>query len=149
MRPPSGTFVSVWPGRRWTRMFRLTSCFATGPEILLWWVGNLTPTPTTRPTLLVGALTARLRWTPLVSFEAPLGLFPPWDLSLVPSRAFHGWGCPPSFVGLCLCFVQCTALLYAFGRCPFCGKAAFYVSFGFSFAPLPLLVAFTPVFILY
>ena len=37
----------------------------------------------------------------------------------------------------------------AFGRCPFCGKAVFYVSFGFSFALLLLLVAFTPVFILY
>ena len=76
--------------------------------------------------------------------DQALGLFPPWDVSLVSSRALHGWGCPPSFVGLCFCFVQFTALLYAFGRCLFCGKAAFYVSFGYSFAPLPLLVAFTP-----
>ncbi len=56
-------------------VFRMASCFATGPEILLWWVGNLTPTLTTRPVLLVGALTVRLRWTPLMRFEALLGLF--------------------------------------------------------------------------
>ena len=92
MRLPTGTCVSVWRVRRWARMFRMASCFATGPEILLWWVGSLTRTPTTRPALLVGALTARLRWTPLVRFEAPLGLFPPWDVTFF-SVSCSSWGC--------------------------------------------------------
>ena len=108
MRPPTGICVSVWRVRQWTRMFRMTSCFAAGPEILLWWVGSLIPTPTTRPTLPVGALIARLRWTPLVRFEAPLGLFPPWDVSFFSSRALRGAVLP-----------LCKVLQCAFGCC-FC-----------------------------
>ena len=146
MRPPTGTCVSVWRVRRWTRMFRMTSCFATGPEILLWWVGNLTPTPTTCPTPLVGALTARLQWTPREFFEAPLGLFPPWDVSLFSFRALHGQGCPPSFVGMCSCFVKCFCVLL--GGAPFVARPRFVFLLGFPFAPLPLLLAFTPAFIL-
>ena len=106
------------------RMFRMTSCFATGPEILLWWEGNLTPTPTTRPTLLVGAPTARLRWTPLVRFEAPLGLIPHMGC-LVFFRLVL-------FVGLCFRFVKCFGVL----------SAVSFVSF--SFYHITLCVAFSP-----
>ena len=142
MRPPTGTCVSVWPGRRWTRMFRLASCFATGPEILLWWKGNLTLTPTTRPTLLVGAPTARLRWTPLVRFEAPLGLFHPWDVSLFSSRALHGaalflsWDCASVLCSVSVCFREVFFLLQG---CALCFFWVFFLPHYPSLWPLPLL----------
>ena len=130
MHPPTGTFVSVWRVRRWTRMFRMTSFFATGPEILLWWVGNFTPTLTTRPIFLVGALTVRLRWAPLMRFEALLGLFQM-------SRS-----CRPAFlVGTASALYSDSVYLWAFVAFL---RAELGVFRGLSFTPLPLLVAFTP-----
>ena len=130
MHPPTGICVSVWRVRPWTRMFRMTSFFATGPEILLWWVGNLNQALTTRPILLVGALTVRLRWTPLVRFEALLGLFQM-------SRSYR----PALLVETASALYSDSVYLWAFVA--FLG-AALGVALGLSFTPLPLLVAFTP-----
>ncbi len=97
-------------------------------------------------------------------FEAFLGLLPPWDLSLFSSRALHGaahflswdcasvlcsvssWGCPLSFVGLCLCFVQCFCMNS--GGALFVARPRFVFLLGLLVAPLPPLVAFTSAFVL-
>ena len=89
-------------------------------------------------------------------FEAFLGLLPPRDLSLFSSRALHGaahflsfllfMGLPTFFRGTVPLF--CAVFLYEFGRCPFVARPRFVFFFFFVDAPFPLLVAFTPAFIL-
>ena len=49
---------------------------AIGPVTLLWWAGNPTPTPITRPARLLGALVVGSRRPPSVWFEAPLSPLP-------------------------------------------------------------------------
>ena len=78
-------------------------------------------------------------------FEAFLGLFPPCDVSLFSSRALHGIA-PLSFVELRLCFVQCFCMNS--GGVLFAARPRFVCLLGLLFAPLPLLVAFAPAFIL-
>ena len=79
----------------------------------------------------MGALAVRLQWAPLVRFEALLSPF--WM-----SRSYR----PALLVGFASALYNGSVYLRAFVAFL---EAALGVFLGFSFTPLPLLVAFTPV----
>ena len=70
-------------------------------------------------------------------FEAFLGLLPPRDFSLFSSRALHGAAHFLSWV----CCMNSGGVLFV-------ARPRFVFLLGLFDAPLPLLVAFTPAFIL-
>ena len=119
-------------------MFRTAFCFAIGPVTLLWWAGNPTPNPITRPTRLLGALAVGSRRPPSVRFEAPSSPLPFKDALA-------------TFVVLCSIKAAASERLclhFSWRNClPSVVAGVSKPRCAFSFYPLPLFVAFTPEFI--